>query len=125
MGRIGLSQLTVQSGFSGMKVMAKHRTHSVEFKRQVSQEYLSVKTLHRLPKRNDISRQLIRIWLEKYQAGELNEDAAPPIYSRLTRRALLRSNLVGKQALALEFPKGALRAAPLRKAGVCLLHTLQ
>jgi hypothetical protein len=27
--------------------MAKHRTHSVEFKRQVAQEYLSGETLHR------------------------------------------------------------------------------
>ena len=36
--------------------MAKHRTHSVEFKRQVSQEYLSGETLHGLAKRHDISR---------------------------------------------------------------------
>ena len=56
--------------------MAKHRTHSVEFKRQVSQEYLAGETLHGLSKRHDISRQLIRVWIEKYQAGELDEDAA-------------------------------------------------
>jgi transposase len=31
--------------------MAKHRTHSVDFKRQVSQEYLGGETLHALSKR--------------------------------------------------------------------------
>ena len=55
--------------------MAKHRTHSVEFKRQVSQEYLAGETLHGLSNRHDISRQLIRVWVEKYQAGALDEDA--------------------------------------------------
>ena len=56
--------------------MAKHRTHSVEFKQQVSQEYLSGETLHPLAKRHDISRNLIRIWVEKFQAGALDEDLA-------------------------------------------------
>jgi len=46
--------------------MAKHRTHSVEFKKQVSQEYLSGETLHALAKRHNISRNLIRIWVEKF-----------------------------------------------------------
>src|SRR6266403_2064914 len=49
--------------------MAKHRTHSVEFKRQVSQEYLSGETLHGLSKRHNVSRNLIRIWVDKFQAG--------------------------------------------------------
>ena len=56
--------------------MAKHRTYSIDFKRQVSQEYLSGETLHGLSKRHDISRNLIRIWIDKYQAGALDEDAA-------------------------------------------------
>ena len=47
--------------------MARHRSHSVEFKRQVAQEFLSGETLHALAKRHDISRQLIRIWVEKYE----------------------------------------------------------
>ena len=51
--------------------MARHRSHSVEFKRQVAQEFLSGETLHALAKRHDISRQLIRIWVEKYEAGAL------------------------------------------------------
>ena len=56
--------------------MAKHRTHSVEFKRQVSQEYLGGETLHGLSKRHDVSRNLIRIWVDKFQAGALDEHVA-------------------------------------------------
>ena len=58
--------------------MAKHRTHSVEFKRQVSQEYLSGETLHGLSKRYNLSRNLIRIWVDKFQVGALDEDVARP-----------------------------------------------
>ena len=29
--------------------MAKHRTHSIEFKRQVAQDFLAGETLHGLP----------------------------------------------------------------------------
>ena len=56
--------------------MAKHRTHSTDFKRQVVQEYLAGETLNGLSNRHDLSRNLIRIWVEKYQAGGLDEDAA-------------------------------------------------
>ena len=45
--------------------MAKHRTHSIAFKRQVVQEYLGGETMHGLAKRHDLSRNLIRIWVEK------------------------------------------------------------
>jgi transposase-like protein len=59
-----------------MEAMAKHRTHSVEFKHQVVQEYLGGETMHGLAKRHDLSRNLIRIWVQKYEAGGLDEDAA-------------------------------------------------
>ena len=52
--------------------MAKHRTHSIAFKRQVVQEYLAGETLHGL---HDLSRTLIRIWVDKYEAGAFDEDA--------------------------------------------------
>ena len=41
--------------------MVKHRSHSIEFKRQVAQEFLAGETLHGLAKRHDISRNLIRV----------------------------------------------------------------
>jgi transposase len=49
--------------------MAKRRSHSVEFKRQVAQEYIAGETLHGLAKRHDVSRNLIRIWVSKYEEG--------------------------------------------------------
>jgi transposase-like protein len=49
-----------------MKAMTKHRSHSLEFKWQVAQEFLAGETLHGPAKRHDISRNLIRIWVDKY-----------------------------------------------------------
>ena len=54
--------------------MAKHRSHSAAFKRQVSEEFLAGETLHGLSQRHDLSRQLIRIWVGKYEAGALDDD---------------------------------------------------
>ena len=56
--------------------MAKHRSYSIEFERQVAQEYLVGETLHGLAKRHDISRDLIRIWVAKYEAGSFDSDVA-------------------------------------------------
>jgi transposase len=117
-GQDEFSQLTMQSGFHRMKAMAKHRTHSVEFKRQVSQEYLAGETLHGLSNRHDISRQLIRVWVEKYQAGALDEDAAAAdLLQAYEARIAALERLVGKQALELEFLKGALRPGPVPSSG--------
>ena len=55
--------------------MARHRSHSIEFKRQVAQEFVAGETLYALAKRHDLSRQLIRVWVQKYEAGGLDEDA--------------------------------------------------
>ena len=55
--------------------MAKHRSHSLEFKRQVAQEFIAGETLHALANRYDISRTLIRIWVKKFAAGAFDEDA--------------------------------------------------
>ena len=56
-------------------IMARHRSHSIEFKRQVAQEFVAGETLYALAKRHDLSRQLIRVWVQKYEAGGLDEDA--------------------------------------------------
>ena len=57
-----------------MEAMARHRSHSVEFKRQVAPEFLAGETLHGLSKRRDVSRNLIRIWVEEYEAGAFDDD---------------------------------------------------
>jgi hypothetical protein len=45
----------------GWKPMARHRTHCVESRRQVAQEYLGGEILHGQANRPDISRNLIRV----------------------------------------------------------------
>jgi transposase-like protein len=62
-----------------MKAMARQRSHSIEFKRQVAQEFIAGESLYALSKRHDISRQLIRVWVQKYEAGALDEDAPAPV----------------------------------------------
>ena len=97
--------------------MAKHRSHSIEFKRQVAQEFLAGETLHGLAKRHDVSRNLIRIWVERYRDGAFDEDAAAAgLIQQYEARIAALERLVGKQALELEFLKGALRNAPPPKA---------
>ena len=93
--------------------MPRHRSHSIEFKRQVAQEFLGGETLHGLAKRHDISRNLIRIRVDKYEAGALDEDArAADLVQEYEARIAALERLVGRQALELEFLKGALRNAP-------------
>ena len=93
--------------------MAKHRTYSIEFKRQVAQEFLAGETLHGLAKRHDVYRNLIRIWVQKYEAGEFEEDAAAAdLLQQYEARIAALERLVGKQALELEFLKGAVKSAP-------------
>jgi transposase len=92
--------------------MAKHRTYAIEFKRQVAQEYLAGETLHGLAKRHDICRNLIRVWVQKYETGEFDEDAtAADLVQQYEARIAALERLVGKQALELEFLKGAPRNA--------------
>lgn len=93
--------------------MVKHRTHSIEFKRQVALDYVAGETLHSLAKRHDLSRNLIRIWVQKYEAGAFDEDAAAAdMIETYEARIAALERLVGKQALEIEFLKGALRHVP-------------
>ena len=98
--------------------MARYRSHSVEFKRQIAQEFLAGDTLYGLEKRHDISRNLIRVWVERYQAGAFDEDAAAAdLLQQYEARIAALERLVGKQALELEFLKGGLRnARPAKSA---------
>ena len=87
--------------------MARHRTHSIEFKRQVAQEFLAGDTLHGLAKRHDICRNLIRVWVQKYEVGAFDEDAAAAdLLQQYEARIASLERLVGKQALELEFLRG-------------------
>jgi transposase-like protein len=96
-----------------MKAMRKQRSHSIEFKRLVAQEFIAGETLHGLSKRHDVSRQLIRIWVQKYEAGALDEDAqAADLIQEYEAKIAALERMVGRQALEIEFLKGALKNAP-------------
>ena len=72
--------------------MAKHRTHSIEFKRQVAQDFIAGETLHGLAKRHDISRNLIRIWVKSLRLGHLMRMPARLIFFRSTKQRSRHSN---------------------------------
>ena len=64
--------------------MARYRTYTVEFKRRVAEEHLGAGTsLNQLARRHDISRELLRTWVRKCEAGEF-ASAGP---ARPARRA--------------------------------------
>jgi len=98
--------------------MPKYRAHSIEFKRQVAQEYLAGETLHGLAQRHDISRNLIRVWVARYEAGAFDDDAtAADVIQAYEARIAALERLVGRQALELEFLKGASRSALRPRSG--------
>ena len=87
--------------------MAKHRTHSIEFKRQVAQDFIAGETLHGLAKRHDISRNLIRIWVKKLEAGAFDEDArAADLLQEYETKIAALERMVGRQALENRVSKG-------------------
>ena len=62
--------------------MARHRTYSIEFKRQVAQEFLGGESLNGLAGRHDVSRNLIRVWIAKYEAGAFDDEFQAAAHSR-------------------------------------------
>jgi transposase len=113
-GTLGETRLTPQATSTPSR---GHRSHSVAFKRQVAEEYLAGETQHGLAKRHDISRNLIRVWVAKYEAGAFGDDAkAADLLQAYEARIAALERLVGKQALELEFLKGAARSAPLPRS---------
>ena len=59
--------------------MVRHRTHSIEFKREVVQDYLAGETLHGLARRHDLSRT--------WSASGSKSSKPAPLTTRLSRRA--------------------------------------
>ena len=90
--------------------MAKHRIHSIEFKRQVALDFIAGETLHGLAKRHDISRNLIRIWVKKLEAGAFDEDArAADLLQEYEAKISALERMVGRQALELHFRRESAR----------------
>ena len=98
--------------------MANHRTYSVEFKRQIVQDFMTGETLHTLARRHDISRNLVRLWVRKFEAGAFDDDArAADLLQDYEAKIAALERMVGRQALEIEFLKGALRKMEDRRQG--------
>src|SRR5688500_8127966 len=68
--------LLCRVGFFGVgRPMTKNRSYSIAFKRQVAEEYLAGAAPSALGRRHDLCRNLVRIWVRKYEAGEYDDDA--------------------------------------------------
>lgn len=95
--------------------MSKQRNYSTEFKRQVVLEYLAGETLYGLSKRHDVSRNVIRLWIARYESdGALDDDTtAADLLQDYKARISALEQLAGKLALEVEFLKGALENARL------------
>jgi transposase len=92
--------------------MPRHRRHSIEFKRQVVAEYLAGESAHVLGRRHDLSRNLIRMWVETAGAGQLDQDQeAADLLGAYEARIAALERLVGRQTLEIEFLKRAQKGA--------------
>lgn len=99
--------------------MSKNRRYTIEFKREVVAEYLAGNlNLHELARKHLVSRKLIRIWAEKHEAGELDEEAlASELLAERDAKIEVLERLVGRQALEIDFLKGALKSTASLKGG--------
>jgi transposase-like protein len=89
-----------------------HRRHSTAFTRQLVAEYHAGATLHGLSKQHGVCRNLIRVWVDKVDAGLLDEETqAADLLQDYEARIAALELLVGRQALEIEFLKGAARSA--------------
>jgi transposase len=98
--------------------MARYRTYTVEFKRQVVEEHLGGVSLAELARRHDISRELLRIWVKKYEAGEFASDG-PPKSDRRAYEAKIAGleRKVGQLTMELDLLKKGLISARRARGG--------
>jgi transposase len=99
--------------------MARHRTHPIAFKRQIVQEYLSGEVgLNTLAKRHELCRHLIRVWIEKYERGEFDEEVeAAGLMQHYEARIAALERMVGRLALENELLKKVSQASRPLKDG--------
>jgi transposase-like protein len=93
--------------------MARYRTYTTAFKRQLVEEHLGSGTsLNQLARQHNISRELLRTWLRKYEAGELTADERRHAAHRAceTRIAGLERK-VGQLTMELDLLKKGLNSA--------------
>ena len=98
--------------------MARYRTYTVEFKRQVVEERLGGVSLAELARRHDISRELPRTWAKKYEAGEFAGDGpARPDRRAYEAKIAGLERKVGQLTMELDLLKKGLRSARRTSGG--------
>ena len=76
--------------------MARHRSYSTELKHQVAQEHLGGESTNCLAPRHDVSHNLSRTGLAKYESGIFNGDFhAPDLRQQCEAMIAARERLVG------------------------------
>ena len=98
--------------------MARYRTYTIEFKRQLVEEHLGGVSLTELARRRDISRELLRIWVKEYEAGELASDG-PAKSDRRAYEAKIAGleRKVGRLTMELDLLKKELTSARRARGG--------
>ena len=113
----GVKKFSEASQFtdSWFKLTLSYAANASVLARSTSSSFQSIggETLHGLARRHDVSRNLIRIWVSKLEAGAFDEDVeAAGLLQEYEAKISALERLVGRQALEIEFPKGALKSAP-------------
>ncbi len=99
--------------------MARYRTYTVELKRRVAEEHLSGGVgLSDLARRHDISRELLRIRVRKYEAGEFASDGSPRAGRRAYEAKIASlERKVGQLTMELDLLKKGLTSARRARGG--------
>jgi transposase len=98
--------------------MARYRTYTIDFKRRVAEEHLGGVSLTELARRHDISRELLRTWVKKYEAGDL-AGGRPTTPDRRAYEAEIAGleRKVGQLTMELDLLKKGLRSARRASGG--------
>ena len=99
--------------------MARYRTDSIEFKRQVAEEHRSGgASLNQLARRHDISRELLRTWVKKCEAGEFAGGGPTKVDRRACEAKIAGlERKVGQLTMELDLLKKGLRSARRASGG--------
>jgi transposase len=91
--------------------MARHRSFSSEFKRQLAREFLEGRAgMHELACRYSLSRNLIRLWVRKYEAGEFTDEMAEAVrIAEYERKIAELERKVGKLTMEVDLLKKGAR----------------
>jgi transposase len=87
--------------------MARHRSFGSGVKRQLAKEFLVGRAgLHELARRHSLSRNLIRLWIRKYEAGEFSDEMAEAVHvAEYERKIAELERKVGQLTMEVDLMK--------------------